>query len=195
MREIKFERKTDETDISIYLNLDGKGKSTINTSIPFVDHMLALMCKHGFIDMDVQATGDIEIDYHHLMEDIGIVLGESIKKALGDKKGISRWGESLTPMDESLSQVVLDLSGRAYLVYKVTPPKESSLRNMEASLFEDFFRALSYHCGMNLHITLHYGRDLHHIFESIFKGFGRALSKAVAIDPRREGIPSTKGTL
>jgi imidazoleglycerol-phosphate dehydratase len=195
-RKAAVERKTKETSIKISLNLDGRGISKINTSIPFVDHMLALMSKHGHIDMDVQAKGDIEIDYHHLTEDIGIVLGDAIKKALGQKMMIRRYGEALTPMDESLSQVAIDLSGRPYLVYNVKLPKSNSLiRKLELNLFEDFFRALTNHAGMNLHITLHYGRDPHHIFETIFKGLGRALRTAVETHPKAKGVPSTKGML
>jgi imidazoleglycerol-phosphate dehydratase len=195
-RKARIERKTSETNIKISLNLDGKGEYKINTSIPFVDHVLSLMAKHGHMDLEIEARGDIEVDYHHTIEDIGIVLGDAIKKALGEKQKIRRYGEALTPMDESLAQIAIDLSGRPYLVYKVKPPKGSTLiRNLDISLFEDFFRAVTNHAGMNLHIILLYGRDLHHIFEAIFKGFGRALRTAVEIHPRTKGIPSTKGTL
>ena len=195
-RQATITRKTKETNIKLSINLDGTGVYKANTSIPFVDHMLSLMSKHGHIDLNVEAKGDIEIDYHHLMEDLGIVLGEAIKKALGEKLQIRRYGEALTPMDESLAQVVIDLSGRAYLVYKVRLSKESALiQNLGVSLFEDFFRAMSNHAGMNLHIILHYGRDPHHIIEAIFKGFGRALRSAAEIHPKTKGVPSTKGTL
>ncbi len=195
-RKAKVARKTKETDIKININLNGKGNYKVNTSIPFFDHMLSLMAKHGHIDLDVQAKGDIEIDYHHLMEDIGIVLGEAIKKAVGEKLQIRRYGEALTPMDESLAQVVIDLSGRPYLVYKVRPPKNNILiKSLGVSLFEDFFRSLSNNAVMNLHIILHYGRDPHHIFEAIFKSLGRALRSAVEIHPKTKGVPSTKGTL
>ncbi|MBI4850029.1 MAG: imidazoleglycerol-phosphate dehydratase HisB [Nitrospirae bacterium] len=195
-RKAAVARKTKETDIKLSVNLDGKGDYKINTSIPFVDHMLSLMSKHGHIDLTVEARGDIEVDYHHLMEDVGIVLGEAIKKALGEKLRIRRYGETVTPMDESLAQVVIDLSGRPYLVYKVRLPKGSELiQNIGVSLFEDFFRALTNNAGMNLHIILHYGRDPHHILEAIFKGFGRALREAAEIHPRAKGVPSTKGTL
>ncbi|MCK5512502.1 MAG: imidazoleglycerol-phosphate dehydratase HisB [Thermodesulfovibrionia bacterium] len=195
-RKATVKRKTRETDIKVSINLDGKGNYKINTSIPFVDHILSLMSKHGHIDLNVEAKGDVEVDYHHTMEDIGIVLGDALKKALGEKLMIRRYGEALTPMDESLAQVAIDLSGRPYLVYKVKPPKGSSLiKNLQASLFEDFFRALTNHAGMNVHIILHYGRDLHHIFEAIFKGFGRALRTAVEVHPKTKGVPSTKGTL
>jgi imidazoleglycerol-phosphate dehydratase len=195
-RKAKVARKTKETDIKIGINLDGKGNYKVNTSIPFIDHMLSLMSRHGHIDMDIQAKGDIEVDYHHLVEDIGIVLGEAIQKALGKKLRIKRYGESVTPMDESLAQVAIDLSGRPYLVYKVRTPRGSTqIHSLGISLFEDFFRALSNNAGMNLHIIVQYGRDPHHIVEAIFKGFGRALRSAVEVHPRAKGIPSTKGTL
>ena len=195
-RKATVSRKTKETNIKITLNLDGKGDYKINTSVPFVDHMLNLMSKHGHIDLNVQAKGDIEIDYHHLLEDLGIVMGEAIRKALGKKLQIRRYGEALTPMDESLAQVAIDLSGRPYLVYKVRLPKGGTqILNLGVSLFEDFFRALSNNAGMNLHIILQYGRDPHHILEAIFKGFGRALRSAVEIHSGTKGVPSTKGTL
>jgi imidazoleglycerol-phosphate dehydratase len=192
MRTAEIKRKTKETDITIKINIDGQGISSISTSIPFLDHMLNLFSFHGKIDLNIKAKGDIEIDYHHLIEDIGITLGEAIKEALGEKKGIKRYGEATVPMDESLSQVVIDLSGRPYLVYKAKFPK-GSLKDLDSSLFEDFFRALSNHAMMNLHIIVKYGRDLHHIFESIFKAFGRALNDASLIDKRIKGIPTTKG--
>ncbi|MEW6115562.1 MAG: imidazoleglycerol-phosphate dehydratase HisB [Nitrospirota bacterium] len=194
MRKAKVDRKTKETDISVEINLDGKGNCDIRSSIPFLDHMLTLFAFHGMMDLKVRATGDIEIDYHHLMEDLGITMGEAIKKALGDKKGIRRYGNATVPMDESLAQVVLDLSGRPYLVYKVKPPK-GMLKELEISLFEDFFRALSNHAMMNLHVLVNYGRDLHHIIEAVFKAFGRAMREAVSIDEKIKGVPTTKGKL
>ncbi len=194
MRRAKVVRKTKETDISIVINLDGKGRNAISTSIPFLDHMLGLLSFHSQIDLEIRASGDIEIDYHHLMEDLGIVLGEAIKIALGGKEGIKRYGSAVIPMDESLAQVVIDLSGRPYLVYKVKQPR-AAMRGLEFSLFEDFFRALTSHAMMNFHILVGYGRDLHHIFEAIFKAFGRALREAVSIDPKMKGLPSTKGKL
>lgn len=195
-RKAIVQRKTKETNIKVNLNLDGKGNYKINTSIPFVDHMLSLMAKHGHLDLNADAKGDTDIDYHHLMEDLGIVIGESIKKALGKKLQIRRYGEALTPMDESLAQVALDLSGRPFLIYKVKlPTNNDQVRELELSLFEDFFRALSNQAGMNLHIILHYGRDPHHIIEALFKGFGRALRMAVEKHPRTKGVPSTKGKL
>ncbi|MBI3592539.1 MAG: imidazoleglycerol-phosphate dehydratase HisB [Nitrospirae bacterium] len=194
MRKASVERKTKETDISIQINLDGKGDYAVDTSIPFLDHMLSLFSFHGLMDLKIRATGDIEIDYHHLMEDLGITLGEAIKKASGDKKGIKRYGDATIPMDESLARVVIDLSGRPYLVYKVKQPK-GTVRGLEFSLFEDFFRALSNHSMMNLHIKVEYGRDLHHIFEAIFKAFGRALGEAVSAGNKIKGLPTTKGKL
>ncbi len=195
-RKAIVQRKTKETSIKVNLNLDGRGSYRIDTSISFVDHMFSLMAKHGHLDLNVTAKGDTDIDYHHLMEDLGIVIGESIKKALGRKLQIRRYGEALTPMDESLAQVALDLSGRPFLVYKVKLPRGNDLvRELELSLFEDFFRALSNQAGMNLHIILHYGRDPHHIIEALFKGFGRALRMAVEKHPRSKGVPSTKGKL
>lgn len=194
MRKAKIERKTKETDIYVGINFDGKGKHSVITSIPFLDHMLGLLSFHSQIDLDVRASGDIEIDYHHLMEDLGIVFGEAIKKALAGKQGIRRYGNATVPMDESLAQVVIDLSGRPYLIYKVKQPR-TAVQGLEFSLFEDFFRSLTNHAMMNLHIILKYGRDNHHIFEAIFKAFGRALREAVSIDPRMKGLPSTKGAL
>lgn len=195
-RKAAVTRKTKETDIKVSLNLDGKGDYKVNTSVPFVDHMMSLMSKHGHLELTIQAKGDIEVDYHHLIEDLGIVLGESIKKALGDKRRIRRYGEATTPMDESLAQVVIDLSGRPYLAYAVKFPRgNNQIQDIPVSLFEDFFRALSNGAGMNLHIVLHYGRDAHHILEAIFKGFGRALRMACEIHPGAKGIPSTKGRL
>lgn len=194
MRRTKLDRKTKETEISISINLDGKGRYNIGTTIPFLDHMLSLFSFHSRIDLDIKAIGDTDIDYHHLMEDLGIALGEAIKNALGNKEGIKRYGTAMIPMDESLAKVVIDLSGRPYLVYKVRPPR-GSLRGLEISLFEDFFRALSNHAMINLHIIVEYGRDLHHIFEAIFKAFGRAMREAVSLDPSMKGLPSTKGRL
>jgi imidazoleglycerol-phosphate dehydratase len=194
MRTAKIERKTKETDISITLNLDGKGNHRIQTSIPFFDHMLSLFSLHSQIDIEIKASGDIEVDYHHLMEDLGIVFGEAIKKALADKEGITRYGHALIPMDESLAQVVIDLGGRPYLVYKMKRPM-GSLSGLEVSLFQEFFRAMTNHAMMNFHIQVVYGMNLHHIFEAIFKAFGRALRQAVSLDPRMKGLPSTKGKL
>lgn len=193
-RLAEFNRKTKETDIKIKINLDGSGKSSISTGIPFMDHMLELFSKHGFFDLNVKAKGDIEVDYHHTMEDLGLALGEAIAKALGDKAGIRRYGSCLLPMDEALAQVALDLSGRPYLVYDVIPPAPM-IKDMDSALFHEFFQALAVKSGMNLHIQLQKGEEVHHAFEAIFKALAKALDQAVKIDPRVKGVLSTKGTL
>lgn len=195
MRKAKIERKTKETDIRIELGIDGTGKYAINTSIPFLDHMLSLMCKHGLFDLKIKAKGDIDIDDHHTVEDAGIVLGKAVKQALGDMKGLSRYGQASVPMDEALAVVSLDISARPYLVYKVEFPKKSKLKDFDPDLIEDFLQAFSGHAGITLHIGVPYGRNTHHIIEAIFKALGRALRQAVTIDPRVRGIPSTKGKL
>ena len=195
-RKARVERKTRETDIKLSINLDGKGTYKVDTSIPFLDHMLSLMTRHGPLDLEIHAKGDTDVAFHHLIEDIGVVLGDAINRALGKKLRIRRYGEASTPMDESLSQVVIDLSGRPYLVYRVKYPRGNhQIQDIPVSLFEDFFRALSNNAGMNLHILLHYGRDAHHILESIFKGTGRALRTACEIHEKTRGVLSTKGTL
>ena len=195
MRTAKVERKTKETDIKLSVNLDGEGKYTIDTSIPFIDHMLSLMSKHGLFDMKIKARGDIDVDYHHTVEDIGIVLGKAVKQALGDMKGISRYGQASVPMDEALAAVSLDISGRPYLVYRVGFPKKSKIKNFEPDLIEDFLQAFAGNCSVTLHVESPYGRNTHHIIEAIFKALGRALRQAVSIDPRVKGVPSTKRRL
>jgi imidazoleglycerol-phosphate dehydratase len=195
MRKAKSERRTKETNIKIELSLDGKGEYTIDTSIPFLDHMMSLMCKHGLLDMKLKAKGDTDIDYHHTVEDIGIVFGKTLKQALGDLKGISRYGHASVPMDESLASVSLDISGRPYLVYKVNFPKKSKLKNFEPDLIEDFFQAFVSNAGITLHVGVPYGRNTHHIIEAVFKALGRALRQSISVDPRVKGIPSTKGKL
>ena len=193
MRKAKVDRKTKETDIKVAINLDGKGKYTIDTSVPFLDHMLSLMCKHGLFDIRLKAKGDIDVDYHHTVEDIGIVLGKAVKQALGNMEGVSRYGQASVPMDEALASVSLDISGRPYLVYKVEFPKKSKIKNFEPDLIEDFLQAFASNSGITLHVESPYGRNTHHIIEAIFKALGRALRKAVFIDPRVKGVPSTKG--
>ena len=193
MRTAKVERKTKETDIKLSINLDGEGKYTIDTSIPFIDHMLSLMSKHGLFDMKIKARGDTDVDYHHTVEDIGIVLGKAVKQALGNMKGISRYGQASVPMDEALAAVSLDISGRPYLVYRVGFPKKSKIKNFDADLIEDFLQAFAGNCSVTLHVESPYGRNTHHIIEAIFKALGRALRQAVSIDPRVKGVPSTKG--
>ena len=187
-------RNTSETQIALELNLHGNGKYNINTGVPFLDHMLELWAKHGLFDLNVTATGDIEIDDHHTVEDIGICLGEAIDKALGDKFGIVRYGFFVLPMDEALVEVALDLSGRPFVVFDVEW-KQEKIKNFDVSLIEEFWRAVGTSAKANLHINLKYGKDAHHVSEAIFKAVARALSNAVTIDPKRKGIPSTKGTL
>jgi imidazoleglycerol-phosphate dehydratase len=195
MRTAKIERKTKETDIKVKIDIDGSGRYSGKTSVPFLDHMLSLMTKHGLFDMEIRAKGDIDIDYHHTVEDIGIVLGKAVKQAMGGMKGITRYGQASVPMDESLATVSLDISGRPYLVYRVDFPKKSKLKDFDPDLIEDFLRAFVGHAGVTLHIGVPYGRNTHHIIEGIFKALGRALRQAATIDPRVKGIPSTKGKL
>ncbi|HBG92344.1 MAG: imidazoleglycerol-phosphate dehydratase [Nitrospirae bacterium RIFOXYB2_FULL_43_5] len=195
MRKAAIKRKTKETNISLDLNLDGRGSYSINTSIQFLDHMLSLMCKHGLFDIKLKAKGDIDIDDHHTVEDIGIVLGKAIKQAVGDMKGIARYGQASVPMDEALASVSLDISGRPYFVYKVEFPKKSKLKDFDPDLIEDFLQAFVSNSSITLHINALYGRNIHHIIEAIFKGLGKALREAVTINPRMKGIPSTKGKL
>jgi imidazoleglycerol-phosphate dehydratase len=194
-RKTTIERKTKETDIKISLNLDGTGVYSIKTSIPFMDHMFSHIAKHGFFDLAIKANGDREIDDHHTVEDLGIAFGQAVKKALGASKGIRRYGDVTVPMDETLAQVVMDLSGRPYLAYKVELPKKFKLKEFDPGLIEDFFQSVVNHAGMNLHIRLHYGRDVHHMLEAIFKAFGRALDQATSLDPRIKGVLSTKGKI
>ncbi len=190
----QVERKTKETQISADLYLDGRGKHQVATGIGFFDHMLTLFSVHGLFDLEVEATGDIEVDYHHTIEDVGLVLGEAVTKALGDRKGICRYGHAVIPMDDSLAQVSLDLSNRPYLVFRL--PEKLPLQNgMDASLAKEFFRAVAQRGGMNLHIHVAYGENWHHMIEAVFKGFGRALRAAVALDKRMPEIPSSKGRL
>ncbi|MBI5075764.1 MAG: imidazoleglycerol-phosphate dehydratase HisB [Nitrospirae bacterium] len=195
MRKARIERKTKETQISLEMKLDGTGSYTIKTPIPFFDHMLTLMCKHGLFDMKLMAKGDVEIDDHHTVEDTGIVLGKVLKEALGDMKGISRYGQASVPMDEALAHVSLDISGRQYLVYNVAFPKKSKLREFDPDLIEDFLQAFAGSAGITLHVNVLYGRNTHHIIEAVFKALGRALKQAVTLDPRVKGVPSTKGSL
>ncbi|HEY5649040.1 MAG TPA: imidazoleglycerol-phosphate dehydratase HisB [Nitrospiria bacterium] len=194
-RQSETKRNTTETKVRIRLNLDGKGSHKVKTTMPFLDHMLELMAKHGHLDMVVDAKGDIEVDFHHTVEDIGIVLGQTLTKALKSKKGIRRYGSFSVPMDETLARVDLDLSGRPHLTYKVPLPKKRMIRDFDVELIEEFFRALVIHAGMTLHINVVYGKNPHHILEAVFKAFGRALDIAVSLDPRTTGVPSTKGTL
>lgn len=193
-RKSQISRKTGETDVNLTINLDGSGKSNIATGVGFLDHMLELFTRHGLFDLEVNAKGDLHVDAHHTVEDVGIVLGQAIKEALGDKKSIKRYGSCFVPMDESLALVALDLSGRPFLVFDANLPAQK-LGTMETELVEEFFRAVAFNAGMNLHIKLLYGYNTHHIIEAIFKAFGRALDQAVLIDDRIEGVMSTKGLL
>jgi len=193
-RSAKLSRKTRETEISVSIDLDGSGKSACDTGIPFMDHMLELFAKHGIFDLEVKAKGDIQVDYHHTMEDLGLSIGEALAAALGSKEGIRRYGSFLLPMDEALALVALDLSGRPFLVYDLTPPA-ARVKDIDSALFKEFFRALCMKGGVNMHIQLLKGEEVHHVFEAVFKGFARALSEAVSIDPRVKGVPSTKGSL
>lgn len=193
-RKAEVKRKTKETDISVYLKLDGRGEYKINTTVPFLDHMLSQIAKHGFFDLEVNAKGDTEVDYHHIVEDVGIAFGEAFKKALGEKEGIRRYGHAVIPLNEALSMVSVDISGRPYIVYNVAMPKEK-VGEFDVELTEEFFRAFANSSGMSLHINTIYGNNLHHIIESIFKAAARALDEATSTDERVKGIPSTKGKL
>lgn len=194
-RQASIDRETAETRISISLELDGSGQIETATGLPFMDHMLTLFAKHGFFDLQVDAKGDLEVDAHHTMEDLGIVLGQAIAKAVGDKRGITRYGFFMVPMDETLARVVLDLSGRPCLRYSVDIPRGYHLGPIDVQLFHEFFQALANAAAMNLHIDILRGVDVHHQIEGIFKAFARALDMATTIDPRQTDIPSTKGTL
>jgi len=190
----KVERNTAETQISIKLNLAGKGRHDISTGIPFFDHMLTLFSVHGFFDLSVDAKGDLEVDPHHTVEDVGLVLGDAFNKALGDRKGIKRYGHAVTPMDDALAAVTIDLSNRPFLVYNI--PQTTCWRgDFDAYLAKEFFRAFSVRGGMNLHINVNYGENGHHILESIFKALGKAMDQAVSFDERITGLHSSKGVL
>ncbi|HEX2949648.1 MAG TPA: imidazoleglycerol-phosphate dehydratase HisB [Armatimonadota bacterium] len=194
MRTANMERNTAETRIALSINLDGTGNADIATSVGFLDHMLTLFAKHSGCDLSVQASGDIQVDAHHLTEDIGIVLGMAIKQALGDKRGIRRYGDILLPMDEVLMMVAVDCSGRPFFVWDVTMP-QPKVGEWDSELAEDFFRALAFNGGLTLHMRMLSGKNTHHIAEAAFKGCARALREAFSADPRETGVPSTKGTL
>jgi imidazoleglycerol-phosphate dehydratase len=195
MRSASVERNTKETRIKVAVDLDGTGRSKIATGIGFLDHMLEQLSRHGLIDLEVEAKGDLHIDMHHTTEDTGIVIGQAISQALGDRKGIRRYGDALVPMDETLTRVALDASNRPYLVWKVALPRPK-LGDMDTELFKEWFQAFAQHAGLTLHVETLYGENTHHIVESCFKGLARALRAAVEIDPRRaDAVPSTKGVL
>jgi imidazoleglycerol-phosphate dehydratase len=187
-------RKTKETDIRLELHLDGDGRSAVKTGIPFMDHMLELFARHGLFDLTVQARGDLEVDYHHTVEDVGLVLGQALREALADKAGIRRFGEATVPLDEALVQTVVDLSGRPFFAYEVRI-KQAKIGSFDVELVHDFLLALVNQAGMNLHVRMLSGRNPHHIVEATFKGLARALDVATQRDPRVRGVLSTKGTL
>ncbi len=193
-RSARIVRKTSETDIEIDFSLSGTGAGKIDTGIPFMDHMLNLFARHGFFDLSVRARGDLEVDCHHTMEDLGLVLGAAIAEAVGDKHGIRRYGSMLLPMDETLVMVALDLSGRPGLFFDVTSPAQY-IGEIDTRLFQEFFQALCNRCGLNLHIRMIAAGETHHLYEAIFKGFAKALDQATTIDPRIDGVFSTKGVL
>ena len=195
MRTATFERKTRETEISVSLDLDGSGESDIDTGIGFLDHMLDSFARHSMIDLKVRAQGDLHVDFHHTTEDTGIVIGEAVKKALGDFSGITRFGAALIPMDETLTRVAIDVANRPYLIWHVKVPKPK-LGEMDTELFKEWFQAFAQHAGICVHVENLYGENSHHIVESCFKGLARSLRAAIAPDERLEGgVASTKGSL
>jgi imidazoleglycerol-phosphate dehydratase len=193
-RNASISRETKETNIKIELNLDGTGNSDIATSIPFFDHMLTLFAVHGFFDLNLAASGDLDVDLHHTVEDVGLVLGSALNKALGDRRGIKRYGHAVTPMDDALTSVTIDLSKRPFLVYNV-PYTINASDTFDIQIAKEFFRAFTINGGMNLHINVLYGENQHHILESIFKATGRALDQASMYDERIKSVLSTKGSL
>jgi imidazoleglycerol-phosphate dehydratase len=195
MRTATVQRKTKETEVSVTINLDGTGVYDVSTGIGFLDHMLEQLSRHSLIDLTVRAKGDLHIDFHHTNEDVGIVIGEALTKALGDRRGIVRYGAASIPMDETMTRVSLDCSNRPYLVWRVKFPT-NKLGDMDTELFKEFFQAVAQAGGLTLHVENAYGDNSHHIAESCFKGFARALRQAVTIDPRQsQSVPSTKGVL
>jgi imidazoleglycerol-phosphate dehydratase len=193
-RTARIDRDTAETQIQLTLDLDGTGRAEVSTGVGFFDHMLALLARHGLLDLTVQARGDLHVDAHHTVEDVGICLGKALAQALGDKAGIRRYGDATLPMDETLVTAAVDLSGRAFCVWRVELPAET-LGVFSAGLAEEFWRAVSSAGAFNLHVVCHHGRNTHHIIEAVFKATARALRQAVEPDPRGTGVPSTKGVL
>ncbi|WP_225218687.1 MULTISPECIES: imidazoleglycerol-phosphate dehydratase HisB [Fictibacillus] len=194
VRQHTIERNTKETQISLSLNIDGEGQADIQTPVPFLNHMLDAIARHGHFDLTVNAAGDVEIDDHHTTEDVGICLGQAIQGALGDKRGIKRYGNAFVPMDETLAQVVIDLSNRPHLEFRAEFPSQK-VGTFDTELVHEFFWKLALEARMNLHVIVHYGTNTHHIIEAIFKAFTKALDEATQIDPRVKGVPSTKGML
>ena len=193
-RTAKIERRTAETQITLSLNLDGAGQAQVRTGVGFLDHMLVLFAKHACFDVAIEAQGDLHVDQHHTVEDVGICLGQALRQALGDKAGIRRYGHFTLPMEETLVSVALDLRGRYFLVFQAEFPT-AKIGDFDSELVEDFWQAAAANALCNLHILLHYGRNSHHLSEAVFKGTARALRMAIEIDPRTPGVPSTKGTL
>lgn len=193
-RSAQAERRTKETHIEITLTIDGQGRHAIDSGIPFFDHMLTLFTAHGFFDLTLSAKGDLQVDFHHTVEDIGLVLGDVFGKALGDRAGIVRFGHAVTPMDDALTAVTVDLSNRPYLVFNAGLTAGTG-KHFDVALAKEFFRAFTTRCGMNLHINVTYGENEHHVLESIFKATGRAISRAASVDSRIRGVRSTKGSL
>ena len=193
-RNAEIYRKTGETEIQLKFDIDGEGKSALQTGVPFMDHMLDLFAKHGHFNLEVEAKGDTEVDDHHTTEDIGICLGQAIGKALGDKKGIKRYGNFFVPMDETLAQVVIDLSNRPHLEFRGSFPAQK-VGTFDTELVHEFLWKLAIEARMNLHVIVHYGHNTHHMIEAVFKALARALDEATTIDPRVKGIPSSKGLL
>ncbi|MBR3823334.1 MAG: imidazoleglycerol-phosphate dehydratase HisB [Kiritimatiellae bacterium] len=194
MRKATVKRNTKETKISLSLDLDGSGKGTIDTGIGFFNHMLELLKKHALIDLTVKADGDLDVDYHHTVEDVGLVFGQALNQALGDRKGITRYSFASIPMDEALCETSIDLGGRPFVVF-VSGKKHMMIRDFEVKLLEEFFRAVSVEGRLNIHLREIYGDEAHHVCEGIFKSFARALRQAAAKDPREKGIPSSKGKI
>ncbi len=195
MRQARIERKTKETEVTLSLDLDGTGASKVETTIPFFNHMLEAWSKHGLMDLAVDAHGDIDVDLHHTVEDVGIVLGKALREALGDRKGIARYGTAFLPMDETLVSASVDISGRPYLVFNV-PLQRTRIGTFDLDLLKDFFRAFAFNAELTLHLNMHYGENLHHIAEAVFKAVARALAEATRLNPRIAGqVPSTKGTI
>jgi imidazoleglycerol-phosphate dehydratase len=194
MRTAEIERNTKETKIRLRLNLDGEGNGEVKTGIGFFDHMLELLKKHALIDLDVECEGDLDVDYHHTVEDVGLVFGQALNEALGERRGITRYGFASVPMDEALCETSIDLGGRPYVVF-ITPKKHLMVRDFEVKLLEEFFRSVSVEGRLNVHTREIHGDETHHVCEGIFKSFARALRQAVAADPREKGVPSSKGVL
>lgn len=193
-RESSVERTTKETSIKLSLRLQGEGSSKIGTGVPFLDHMLTLFSRHGLFDLTILAKGDVEVDFHHTVEDVGICLGEAFRRALGDMKGIRRYGHAVVPMIEALAAVTVDISARPHLVYR-SPLKSEKVGSFDVELVEEFFRAFAQSSGVCVHVNVEYGSNAHHTVEAVFKAFGRAMSDAAGIDPRVKGVPSTKGVM